>query len=131
MILSPLFFFLNASRIITLLLLLMYFFIISTRYLYLILICFCKLFLLISRCMPQDRIHWQFFLHVEGQKNLNLFPVPGCTFLHLFLGFIATNDAHVFEGSPANLNEAELSHRLLGAELRLGTALALGTVLGA
>jgi hypothetical protein len=80
-----------------------------------------------------------FLKHVPGQKDRTFFPpVSGCTLLHLFLGLIATNDAHVFEGSPLNLNKVESSHSLVGAELgpalgiELGNGLgtALGTMLG-
>lgn len=52
----------------------------------------------------------QLLLHVDGQKNLSFFLVPGCFFLHLFLGFSATYDSHVLEELPLYLNEAEFSH---------------------
>jgi hypothetical protein len=59
-----------------------------------------------------ERVFLQSLLHVDGQKNLSRFPVPGCSFLHLLVGFNATYASHVLEELPSNPNETEFSQAL-------------------
>jgi hypothetical protein len=50
-------------------------------------------------------------LHVAGQKNLTLSPVPGCFFLHLlFVAFLATHESHVLFFWPLNRKRNEFVH---------------------
>ena len=48
-----------------------------------------------------------FLLQIDGQKNFNSLSVPGCSFLHLFLGFFATYESHENSGLSLNRNESE------------------------
>ena len=55
-------------------------------------------------------IFLHFLLHVDGQKNRTFFPVPGCSFTHLLIGFSATYASHVLEGLPSKRNNSEFLH---------------------
>ena len=57
-----------------------------------------------------ESVFLHFLLHVDGQKNLTFFPVPGCSFTHLLMGFFATYVSHVLEGLPSKRNNCEFSH---------------------